>query len=215
MDEQIQPEQQEEKTPRSATKKIAVVLLALVAAGGLLYLLFQYAFPSPTVETPTKKELITYANSEYGFSVDYPDNLQPGIKTATGNESFKIWFSVSGPQKLAAGTLVISVSSDTSACATQPKSEHGAIISSMGTKTLSDVPFLYYTRIDPVAGEGRFVVTHTYAASRGNACYTLSNALSGMTKEGNSAPDIEKSHTEQSQVSAILDPIVRSFYFAP
>ena len=158
-------------------------------------------------QSSTDSSLQTYTNTQYGFSVQYPNSFTPGTTSSVPwwyNQTQQPLLSLVGADD--AQRVNIGASANPTDVATCTTGTNYTIV------TINGVPFHRYTSTDPALGQEGF--SYVYTALKNATCYRISMGFVG-TEVGYLSTQSEKDAELASEAAIFkkLDSVAQTFRF--
>ncbi|MDO8561249.1 MAG: hypothetical protein Q7S05_00275 [bacterium] len=182
---------------------LLLALVALIVIGGGAYVYTQNKQANqPIVEQASDWK--TYTNSQYGFSLQYPNDMPP---TPVHNRWSEIISMISfGTDATGVNINMITTPADITNCLVAPQNllPKTYSVSEIKTVPVNGVPFLSYI----ISSSDRFAQTQYYRALQDGVCFSIEQRLStSLTSEA------QKIQSQYNVLWAKTSAIVQSFRF--
>jgi len=158
------------------------------------------AIPVPSINT--------YSSSQYGFTIQYPSNIQPSASGSTFSFAITVPSTYEGPE-----TVSVSVQSTNASCLSAPSSYGDNGATDNGYVTINGIQFKSYSRAS--AATGSYINDTTYAAVHNNLCYTIEDHLQSYSGGyfGGGQAEATQSQSDLTFLKAAAASAVQSFRF--
>ncbi len=195
----------------------------------------QHAQMAPVAASAATSTLLTYANSQFGFSMQYPSdanldaskvaeksfvaNIQNGTVVATFGPllgSFNATESGWGTNGVisANGTLTVSVSTDTKDVATCMTAPSGGEMdaTSITVKNIQGIDYLSYEIDQPATAME--ALYHTYTTLHKGVCFSINSTIQAGASGHMNAVDGAANNAIIAKLQSSVDAIAQTFQFA-